>query len=206
MDVVPLDELLDPYQIAALIANKKSDFVIDAMVDRGDGGIYGPGDPVKITLVSKEPGYLYLFDIDPAGKPTLVFPRLGEPNQLKADTVYRLPGEGIEPFLVAGEQGQHDLKAIVTDRPLKLTGFRQPAQSQQQQQKQQPTQMPIAPSRAGRPSSPSRFTCPRRPGAGGEGHPRRSPGQGNREQARGSDQGPIRPGRLGVLRHQGRRR
>ena len=135
---VPFDDALDPYMLAEMIAGKTSDFGLNVLVDKGNGGKYQPGETVKIVVFSQEPGYLYLFDIDSSGKPHLVFPLVGEPNAIGTQR-YKLPVDGGNPFLTAEGPGQHDLKAIVVDRPLQITGFRRmPQQGQQQQQSQKP--------------------------------------------------------------------
>jgi hypothetical protein len=125
-----LEDLLSPDELAALVINKTSAFFLDVQVDRGDGGTYQPNDPINVSVVMRDTekkgvqsGYLYLFDmvppsdLHPEGELHLVYPPPGTDNVIEVDKVYRVPAD----FAVG--QGQHDLKAIVTLRPVKLTGF-----------------------------------------------------------------------------------
>src|SRR5690606_25466305 len=91
-------------------------------------------DKIRIGARSAEKGYLYLFDVTPNGDLKLVFPRAGEPNLIEAGKTYDIPGAGTEPWFTAEGTGQHDLKGIVTQRPIRLTGFTLAMQQETQQQ------------------------------------------------------------------------
>lgn len=133
---VDLDSTLDPYELVETVLDQTSAFALDAFVDRGDGGKYHPGEPVKVSLRSGEAGYLYLFDVDRRGEIQLLYPVPGEPNYIQADTLYTFPLPKETPLLLAEGQGQHDIKAIVVNRPVRITGTRQNSTAQQQQQGQ----------------------------------------------------------------------
>jgi hypothetical protein len=117
------NDLLSPNELVSLVANKTSSFGLDVFVDRNDGGRYSQGEPIKVSLRCKGDGYLYLFDVGPQGELSLIFPLPGLPNRIRKDTLYDIPWEGEKPWFLAGVPGQHDLKAIVTTKPIKLTGF-----------------------------------------------------------------------------------
>ena len=116
--------LLSSDELVALVLNQTSHFAIDLFLDRGDGGRYRPGEAIRAIVQSRESGYLYLFDIGPGGDLCLVFPEPGESNMIRKHTLYELGGGDIARF-AAGQRGQHDLKAIVTQHPIRLTGFAQ---------------------------------------------------------------------------------
>jgi len=120
---VEVDDLLSPEELLALVTNRTSSFALDMFVDRGDGGRYRAGEPIRISFRSGEPGYLYIFDVDAQGEVRLVFPRQGQPNRIKSDVLYDLPAKDRKPTFTAQGTGQHDLKAIVTARPVEITGL-----------------------------------------------------------------------------------
>jgi len=136
-----LDQLLSPDELAALVVNKTSAFFLDVQIDRGDGGTYRPGERMQISIAMRDTqnkgireGYVYLFDIDPAGDLQLIYPPPGISNRIEVDTVYRIPLVNKTSWLKAQGPGVHDLKAIVTSQPVQLTGFEEVPSSQRQQQ------------------------------------------------------------------------
>ena len=140
---VQFEGILTPYELVDLVLNRTSSFDLDIFVDRGDGGKYRPGEPVRVSARSGEAGYLYLFDVDrKQGTIALVFPTTGEPNYLKSDTLYDLPVPGVPLLLVARGSGQHDVKAIMLDHPIQITGTRQAPAVQQDQTTKRPPPPP----------------------------------------------------------------
>ncbi len=130
---VLMNETLTPYELAAAVVNKTSHFALDLVVDRGDGGRYRVGEPIRVSVRSGEAGYLYLFDADAKGNLRLIFPLAGEPNAIRAKVLYVLPPRDAKPPLVARGRGQHNLKGIVTPRPLRIGGTRQVTTGRQRQ-------------------------------------------------------------------------
>jgi len=120
----PPADVLSPDELLGAVLNKTSHFMLDVFVDRGDGGRYRPGEPIRVSMKSAQTGYLYLFDVDPEGNLYLVFPVGGQPNQLLKDTLYDIPGPGYPQWYFAQGKGQHDLRAVMTARPIQITGFR----------------------------------------------------------------------------------
>jgi hypothetical protein len=135
---VQTDELLSLDELLAVVVNKTSAFPLDIFVDKGDGGRYRPGEPIRVSWRSGRAGYLYLFDIDPEGNLTLVFPLQGQPNRIQEDALYDLPGKDDKSWFLALGPGQHDVKGIVTSRPVRITGFAElsPPKPQLQQESQ----------------------------------------------------------------------
>lgn len=130
---VDVDDLLSADELVDLVANKTSHFDLDIFTDKGDGGKYAAGETIRISVKSGKEGYLYLFDVDPDGDIAMVFPRIGEPNFIRGGTLYDIPLEGFQPWFVAEEQGQHEIKGVVLDRPVQITGFVQVLPHQQTQ-------------------------------------------------------------------------
>ena len=118
----PVD--VSPYELVELLATPRSDFVIDAVVDRFDGGVYREGDSLSVRVASEHPGYLYLLQVDRDGAPSLLYPQPGDDNRLPADDAETLPRpDSGYRFEVAAPTGVDRIKAVVTSRPLRLSGL-----------------------------------------------------------------------------------
>ena len=120
---IDFDQILSPVEMVSLISNKTSHFGLDIFVDANDGGRYRQGDPIRVSAKSDREGYLYIFDIGPAGDIELVFPRPGEPHVIPAGTLVDLPASGVQPWCVAQRPGEHHMRGLVTTTPLALSGF-----------------------------------------------------------------------------------
>lgn len=139
--------VLTPMELAALVANRTSDFALDVTVDRFDGGTYRSGEPISVRVRSGEAGYLYLFHLDNRGKLSLLYPLLGRPERIAAETPTDVPGTDDDFVFTAGHvPGLCRIKAVVTSRPIYLGGLvishqqqQQVQQQQQQQQRQEPS-------------------------------------------------------------------
>ncbi len=124
---------LSPLQVVAAIAEKTSSFGLDVSVDRFDGGQYTVGEPLQVRGSSEQAGYLYLFYIDSQGQLGLLYPRAGEDNRIGAQGQFAVPRpEGGTILRASAPVGVHRIKALVTNRPLLLTGMVTQTQSQQQ--------------------------------------------------------------------------
>ncbi len=82
-------------------------------------GAYSPGDAIQITVKSGQAGYLYLYDIDPAGAITLLYPNIYQPDAHVTAGTLSLPGEGYH-FVVGGPEGLETVAAILSSSPLAL--------------------------------------------------------------------------------------
>lgn len=124
---------LSPLEVVAAIAEKTSSFGLDVTVDRFDGGQYVVGEPLQVRGSSEQAGYLYLFYIDSQGQLGLLYPRAGEDNRIDAQGQFVVPRPEAGTILrVSAPLGVHRIKALVTRRPLLLTGMVAQTQSQQQ--------------------------------------------------------------------------
>jgi hypothetical protein len=125
---------LSPHELAALVANKTSAFDLDATVDRFDGGMYKVGETFTVRVSSARAGYLYLLHLDSQGELKLLYPQPGQDNRIPEQKPVVVPGPKDNYVFRAVEPvGTDRVKAIVTTRPLVLTGLvpaQQPGQAQ----------------------------------------------------------------------------
>ena len=78
---------------------------------------YAPGDRIQIKIEAKSAGFLYLYDIDPAGTVTLLYPNAYQPNsQVPAGTIH-LPGKGYH-LTVDEPEGTETIVAILSRAPI----------------------------------------------------------------------------------------
>jgi hypothetical protein len=121
---------LSPRELLTLVTNKTSSFDFFVTVDRNSGGEYAVGEKYTVSGSSKKAGYLYLLLLSPPDptKPeelslSLLFPLPGQDNRIPAGGKFAIPGPKDKfEFKAAGPVGTHLIKAIVTTRPLSLTG------------------------------------------------------------------------------------
>ncbi|MFH1923629.1 MAG: DUF4384 domain-containing protein [Planctomycetota bacterium] len=160
------DTFLSPLQLVATIAEKTSRFALDVTVDRFDGGQYAVGDPLVVRGTSEQPGHLYLFYIDSQGNLALLYPKPGQDNRIAAQQPFVVPkreeGGPSVPIRLAGPFGVHRIKAVVTSRPLVLTGLVPPGGLQQQTIPGGPQQqtIPGRPQQQTIPGGPQQQTTP----------------------------------------------
>jgi len=123
---------VSPLEIVAMIAEKASSFNFDITVDRFDGGEYTVGDPCTVKGVSDRAGYLYLFYVDSNGGLAVLYPAPSEDNRVAAAKRFTIPAPASSTgWRLQGPPGTHRIKAVVTDRPLLLTGLTWPGDAGQ---------------------------------------------------------------------------
>ncbi len=121
-------------ELVVLIANRTSSFEFDATIDRFDGASYKPGEVFHMHVKSKEPGYLYLIQVDSTGTPAIVYPTAGEDNRIPGGKQVTIKPRGTAGgFPVVGPAGNVRVKSIVTSRPLAFSGSLASLQNQQRQ-------------------------------------------------------------------------
>ncbi|HPP54462.1 MAG TPA: DUF4384 domain-containing protein, partial [Thermoguttaceae bacterium] len=119
--------VLSPSELVALVGQRTSSFGLDITIDRFDGAHYDPGETFSIRGVSAQAGYLYLLHLDSQGQLTLLYPLPGQDNRIQAQTPFTIPGPGDRfAFRALPPAGLNRIKAIVTSRPLVLTGLQPP--------------------------------------------------------------------------------
>ena len=82
-----------------------------------DQETYAPGEPIEITIQVARESYLYLYDIDPAGTVTLLYPNRFQPDPRASPGIVSLPGEGYR-LIVGGPEGIETLVAVASSIPL----------------------------------------------------------------------------------------
>ena len=122
LSTVPV--LISPLELVALIADKTSSFGFDVTVDRFDGARYKVGETFSVRGSSDRDGYLYLLHIDSQGNLSLLYPLLGQDNRVAANRHIEVPGLRHRfAFRATEPVGINRVKALVTSRPLALTGL-----------------------------------------------------------------------------------
>ena len=115
--------ILSPSELVELITNRTSSFVIDATVDKFDGGHYQIGDTLTVRVASEKAGYLHLLQIDSTGDLALLYPQPGDDNKIPTQQQITVPSADAHYiFQTAAPAGVDRIIAVVTTRPLALTG------------------------------------------------------------------------------------
>ena len=130
--------VVSPLELVAMIACRTSAFPLDVTVDRFDGGEYKVGETFIVRGTPAKDGYLYLLYVDSKGGLQLLYPAAGEDNQVKANKEF-LKG-GSKAFQLTKPYGVDRVKALVTTRPIALTGLTAAGPGQQQTFRWHPTQ------------------------------------------------------------------
>jgi hypothetical protein len=111
--------------LLVLIANKTSSFDFYSFAN-GMEKINKVGDPIVINGSSAKDGYLYLFLIhDTEGDVKLLFPIGNQDNRVFANKKYEFggPDDKTKAKFTCSVVGAQRIKALVTSRPLTLTGL-----------------------------------------------------------------------------------
>ena len=84
-----------------------------------DENTYAPGDRIEITISidTKQASFLYVYDIDPAGAITLLYPNRYQPDAFVNPGTIRLPGAGYH-FVVGGPEGLETVVAVLSQAPI----------------------------------------------------------------------------------------
>lgn len=115
-----LENLYTVNQLTAM-ENPKAAFRVDLQVNGRDFDTIKVNDTVSFTARAERDCYLYLVDVDPVGKVTVLFPnKYAGNNKLRAGETTSLPAPNLYRLRVAGPAGGEAIKAIVTESPLRL--------------------------------------------------------------------------------------
>lgn len=115
--------VVSPMELVGLILNQTSAFALDVTVDRFDGGHYLPGETVGIRGGSEQAGYLYLLLIDSEGNPRLLTPQRGQAHRVAAGRPFSFLGTDGYVLPADARGGVYRIKAVVTARPLIISGM-----------------------------------------------------------------------------------
>jgi hypothetical protein len=99
--------------------NDQKSFTLTADVDHKDH-MYSIGDQVVVTVTSEKDGYLYIFNLDPDGEITCLFPNNSVmDNAITAGTPVSVPSGGKYKISVSEPTGKDIVKVLVSTVPLK---------------------------------------------------------------------------------------
>ncbi|MCA9241282.1 MAG: DUF4384 domain-containing protein, partial [Planctomycetales bacterium] len=116
--------VISPTELVDLYCRTRSGFVIDATVDRFDGGAYRVGDTLQVSVASERRGYLFLLQEDTEGTLSLLYPQPGDDNRIPAQERVWLPRAGADyVFQASWPTGVDRIKAVVTSNPIVLAGL-----------------------------------------------------------------------------------
>ncbi|MFQ5641338.1 MAG: DUF4384 domain-containing protein [bacterium] len=117
----PLLENLYAVNLLSHLKNPNPPFNVDVQVNGKDYDEVGIGSEVAFTVRVDRNAYVYLVDVDPAGKVTVLFPNAyAKDNFLKAGMTHEMPAPNLYRLRVNGPAGPELVKAIATTQPLKL--------------------------------------------------------------------------------------
>ncbi|MFQ6112860.1 MAG: DUF4384 domain-containing protein, partial [bacterium] len=117
----PLLENLFAVNLLSNLKNPNPSFKVDVQVNGKDYSEIGVGSQVRFTVEVERDAYVYLVDVDPAGKVTVLFPNMyAKDSYLKGGTSYEMPAPKLYRLHVSGPAGPELVKAIATTKALKL--------------------------------------------------------------------------------------
>ncbi|OGF57724.1 MAG: hypothetical protein A2Z21_10735 [Candidatus Fraserbacteria bacterium RBG_16_55_9] len=100
-----------------IVAPSESAFSIQI---KADHQIYSPKEPVKLDVELNRDAYVYIYDIDPAGQVTLLFPNGFSRNNLLKAGKHTLPDNSSYSFVVTEPLGLESLQALALLKPIPL--------------------------------------------------------------------------------------
>jgi len=111
-----------PKQLFVQVVNPTPTWKVSVEVDRKDK-TYKLGDAVQIRVRSEREGHLYVFNLDPDGSITLLYPNdTQKETMIPANTDIMIPPANSKDRISVGEPvGKELIKAVVTTKPL-VTG------------------------------------------------------------------------------------
>lgn len=119
--VLSLLDNLTATTLLSRLENPSSEFAVDVRVNGKEADEVAIDDTVTFTARASRDCYLYLVDIDPAGKITVLFPnKFSSSNKLTADKIYNMPLPDVYRLRIEGPAGPEVVKAIATVAPLRL--------------------------------------------------------------------------------------
>ena len=96
--------------------NRESEFDIEVWVDRGNGAVYSLGETLEISFRSERDCYLKLYHVSAAGEVRLIFPNtFCAENLVRANVVYRIPGDDAFEFVMTPPLGSEIIKAVASE-------------------------------------------------------------------------------------------
>jgi hypothetical protein len=110
-------------ELVALVAGRASSFKVELSLGPGTAKEPAAGKPYSLRVRSAKEGHLYLFHLAPGGKLRLLYPMPEQDNRLTAGKETVIGGAGSRgkmTFVMPKVAGTHQIKALVTRKPLSL--------------------------------------------------------------------------------------
>ena len=93
---------------------------VEVWTDRGDDGIYEPGQAIQVKVRASEDSYLLVYGIDTEGDVSVLFPTRPGRSFVQGRSTYRIPPEDSRYDLVVDDKiGQGFLVAIASRQPFR---------------------------------------------------------------------------------------
>lgn len=93
---------------------------VDVWTDKGDDGVYQPGDAMRIKVRTTEDAYLLVYEIDSEGQVNLLFPWKRGQGRIEGARTLRLPSDDSDLELAVEQKtGQGFIVAVASDRPFR---------------------------------------------------------------------------------------
>jgi hypothetical protein len=111
-------------RLASEATNEFPSWMVRVSVDR-DTHTYKVDETIKVTVVSEQAGYLYLFNIDGQGEVSCLFPNTFQSkNRIEAKQTVTVPDPKDTNWRITVKRpvGKELLKAVVTKKPLEAFG------------------------------------------------------------------------------------
>jgi hypothetical protein len=107
---------------------------VDVWTDKGDEGVYQPGEHMDLRVRTAEDAWLLVYEIDTEGHVQLLYPYRGSSGYVEGRTTYRLPPDEMGVNLVVQQSvGQSYIVAIAsTERFNELPWYLRPYDAQGQ--------------------------------------------------------------------------
>src|SRR6056297_1424777 len=103
-------------KIAVVPDNPPASFEIQVTINKGNGGIYTPGENLSLTFRTNRDAYVVLYDIQPNGQVSIIFPnRYDQNNFVRANTTYYLPRQGYS-FMIDNVSGTEYIQAVASTK------------------------------------------------------------------------------------------
>jgi len=102
-----------------------ADLDVEIWVNKGDGATYYYGEDVAVYFRASHDAYVVVYDIDPAGDVSLLYPaQYGGNTFVRSDEVYRIPDPNEDYRLeVTGPEGKEFIYVVASLEPIEAPDF-----------------------------------------------------------------------------------
>jgi hypothetical protein len=80
--------------------------------------VFHNGDHIRVSVMSNEPGYLYIAEQGTSGEWKMLFPKDGVDNRIDAGYVYQVPKQESKSFEFHGQSGTEHLFLLLARKPI----------------------------------------------------------------------------------------